>query len=82
MTTHKLANEALNAAFRLSNYTPESKNFSDAYGDAVETEIKLIYAAMESGMSEENKTRARETIKRLMHHGRRYSYRSNLELAA
>jgi hypothetical protein len=82
MTTHKLANEALNAAFRLSNYTPECKNFSDAYGDAIEAEIRLIYAAMENGMGQEDQARARETIKRLMHQGRRYSYISNLELAA
>lgn len=80
--TLKLANEALNAAFRLSNYTPESKNFHDVYGDAVEAEIKLIYAAIENGMSQEDSIRANETIKRLMSQGRRYSYRTALEQAA
>ena len=80
--TLKLANEALNAAFRLSNCTPESKNFHDVYGDAIEAEIKLIYAAIENGMNQEDSVRANETIKRLMSQGRRYSYRSNLELAA
>ncbi|WP_417537053.1 hypothetical protein [Marinomonas sp.] len=80
--TLKLANEALNAAFRLSNYTPESKNFHDVYGDAVEAEIKLIYAAMENCMAQEDHPRALETIKRLMSQGRRYSYRTALEQAA
>lgn len=82
MSTHKLASEAVNAAFRLSNYTPESKNFNDAYGDAIEAEIKLIYAAMESGMKQEDRPRALETIKRLMLNGRRYSYSTALEQAA
>jgi hypothetical protein len=80
--TLKLANEALNAALRLSFHNHESKNFHDVYGDAIEAEIKLIYAAIENGMSQEDSARANETIKRLMSQGRRYSYRSKLELAA
>ena len=80
--TLKLANEALNAAFRLSNYTPESKNFHDLYGDAIEAEITLIHAAIENGMAQEDQSRAHETIKQLMKNGRRYSYRAALEQAA
>lgn len=82
MSTHKLASEAVNAALRLSFHTHESKNFHDVYGDAVEAEIKLIYAAMENGMNQEDSVRANETIKRLMRQGRRYSYRTALEQAA
>ncbi len=82
MNTRQLASEAVNAAFRLSNYTPESKKFNDAYGDAVEAEIALIYAAMESGMKQEDRPRALETIKQLMKSGRRYSYSTALEQAA
>jgi hypothetical protein len=82
MNTRKLASEALNAAFRCSNYTSDDKRLKDVYADAVETEIALIYATIENGMKPEDHARARETLKQLMKNGRRYSYSTQLEQAA
>jgi hypothetical protein len=82
MNTRKLASEALNAALRCSSYTPNDKHIDDVCAEAVEAEIALIYAAIDNNMSAEDHSRARETLKQLIRHGRRYSFSSNLEQAA
>ena len=82
MTTHKLANIALKAALRCSVHSVSKARKNDAYSDAVESEIDLIYAAMDCDMPSKDRERAKATIKQLMRSGCRYSFSEEKELAA
>ncbi len=76
MSRITLARKALNAAIQCSYHTKDDSHIDDIYNDAIQLEIELIYNALEDGMKPEHKSRALETIKKLITVGRRYTFGS------
>lgn len=82
MTT--LAQQAVDAAIRLSYQTREAAHAKGITQEAVNLEVQLLQETADNGAKEEDRNRAKRTINQLLWNGgRKYTYKqADMKVAA